>query len=97
MVVRNEEKFRKRNKSKRSQFDIAVIRPETVAMMWNARNWLSFNKTTGNNYLNLSTFEIQSNPSNNAIPLLEDQLNQELDSSRVYLEKDVSISNINYE
>ena len=92
MLVRNEEKFRKRNKSKRSQFDIAVIRPETVAMVWNARNWLSFSQTTGDDYLNLASFEMQSSPSNVTIPLLEGQWNQELDDTTIYFEKDVSLN-----
>jgi hypothetical protein len=36
-LSRNEAKFQKRNRSRRSTFDFSVFRPETVAMMLNAR------------------------------------------------------------
>ena len=56
MVVRNEDKFRTRNKSQRSVIETALFRPETVAMMAAARDRLSF-ATLGTDLLDLKTMK----------------------------------------
>lgn len=90
MIIRNEDKFSCRNKSKRSAFEMAIIRPEIVAMIWNARSQLSFQKPSNTSCLDLSSFEFTTTTSTTAISL--DTLTESNhDPGKVYLEADVTI------
>ena len=42
MIVRNEDKFANRNKSKRNLFEMSIMRPDIIAMIVKARNSLAF-------------------------------------------------------
>lgn len=88
MIVRNEDKFGSRNQSKRSSFEMSIIRPDVVVMIMNARSVLSFKETAGDSYLDLSTFEITKEQSPVSVAI-QDHVWKEEDLSRVYLEADV--------
>lgn len=88
MIIRNEDKFGSRNQSKRSSFEMSIIRPDIVAMIMNARSVLSFKKMDGNSFLDLSTFEITKEQSAVSVVIYDHVWNEE-DLSRVYLEADV--------
>ena len=42
MIVRNEDKFANRNKSKRNLFEMSIMRPDIISMVAKARNSLAF-------------------------------------------------------
>lgn len=88
MIIRNEDKFGSRNQSKRSSFEMSIIRPDIVAMIMNARSVLSFKKINGDSFLDLSTFEITKEQSAVSV-VIHDHVWNEEDLSRVYLEADV--------
>ena len=71
MVVRNEDKFRTRNKSRRSVIETALFRPETVAMMAAARDRLSF-ATAGTDFLDLKTMKRTASATDTTISLHSD-------------------------
>ena len=73
MVVRNEDKFRTRNKSQRSVIETALFRPETVAMMATARDRLSF-ATLGTDFLDLKTMKRAASATDTTLCLHSDVL-----------------------
>jgi len=73
MVVRNEDKFRTRNKSQRSVIETALFRPETVAMMAAARDRLSF-ATLGTDFLDLKTMKRAASATDTTLCLHSDVL-----------------------
>ena len=97
MIVRNEIKFQSRNKSKRNQFEIQIIRPEIIRMVWNARCWLAMKQMTGEQYLNLKTFEIGDQPNEDSIALKEENWSETFDDSHVFLEKEVVFCRMFYD
>ena len=71
--MRNEDKFRTRNKSQRSVIETALFRPETVAMMAAARDRLSF-ATLGTDFLDLKTMKRAASATDTTLCLHSDVL-----------------------
>ena len=88
MVVRNEEKFMTRNKSKRNFIENAVIRPEIVAMMEQARTRLAFHEDCAP-WIDLTSMKEVDHRTVTSISASWDRHWKEYDLSTLFLEKDV--------
>lgn len=57
MIIRNEDKFRKRNKSHRCVFETEVLRDDIIQIVIRARNYLLMRKhVTKDSFLDLDSF-----------------------------------------
>lgn len=57
MLIRNENKFSKRNKSKRCSFEMHILRPDVIALLVKARNYLLMrDKLSKEAFLDLDAF-----------------------------------------
>ena len=89
MIVRNEDKFANRNKSKRNLFEMSIMRPDIIAMVVKARNALAF-VPHSKRLIDLSTMSEAECASDTTIELLEEPWKECEDAGdRVYLERNV--------
>ena len=88
MVIRNEEKFLTRNKSKRSFIENAVIRPEIIAMIEQARTRLAFHQDCAP-WIDLASMKVVDYRTTTSISASWDRHWKEYDLSTLFLEKDV--------
>ena len=88
MLIRNEDKFMYRNKSRRQHFATRILRESVVAMMMGARDQLAFfhpSKTL----FDLKTLQETTTASETTVFLKEGEWSIDRDDSAVYLEGDV--------
>lgn len=89
MIVRNEDKFANRNKSKRNLFEMSIMRPDIIAMIVKARNSLAF-VPHSKRLIDLSTMSETECASDTTVELLEEPWKECEDAGdRVYLERNV--------
>ena len=88
MIVRNEEKFMTRNKSKRNFIENAIIRPEIIAMMEQARTRLAFHEDCAP-WIDLTSMKVVDHRTATSISASWDRHWKEYDVSTLFLEKEV--------
>ena len=93
MIVRNEDKFANRNKSKRNLFEMSVLRPDIIAMVVKARNALAF-VPHSKHFIDVSTMKETESASETTVEVLEEPWKECEDAGdRVYLERNVETWN----
>lgn len=89
MIVRNEDKFANRNKSKRNLFEMSIMRPDIISMVAKARNSLAF-VPHSKRLIDLATMSETESPSETTIELLDEPWKECEDAGDiVYLERNV--------
>ena len=89
MIVRNEDKFAHRNKSKRNLFEMSIIRPEIVAMIFKARSLLAFGPHS-KSWVDLNTLKEVDVPSDSTVEVLDETWEECEDLGEcIYLEQNI--------
>lgn len=89
MIIRNEDKFLTRNKSKRNIIENSILRPDIVAMIGHARSVLSFSPQA-TEFVDLVTMKRVTEQCPTAIGLSMEETQKEFEDTKVFLESDVS-------
>lgn len=88
MIIRNEDKFRTRNKSRRNAIENSIFRPEILAMIAAARDRLSF-ETPGTDFVDLETMKRTASATETTLCLHSEGAARVFPKEAVFLEGDV--------
>ena len=88
MIIRNEDKFLTRNKSKRNTIENSILRPDIVAMIAHARAALSFSPQS-HEFIDLVSMKRVSEECSTTMGFGLEETQKEFDDTKVFLEKDV--------
>lgn len=96
MIIRNEDKFRTRNQSKRNYIENAIIRPDIIAMIAHARSQLAFpggnqpsSPLRSTMYVDLLTWEATNTPTATTMTTNWEKHWKEYDETTLFSEKEV--------
>ena len=92
MIIRNEDKFLTRNKSKRNTIENLILRPDIVAMIAHARAVLSFSPQA-TEFIDLVTMKRVSEQCSTTMGVGIEETQKVFEDTKVFLEQDVRYSN----